>query len=238
MGIGLLAYVLEVFGDHSLSMTTMAVLLAVSIVCLAAYGIRAARIQFPLLRLKLFGIRTFRASVSGSFFTRLGIGGIPFLFPLLYQVGLGFTPIQSGLLIMPQAVAAVSLKMVLQKIMRRFGYRSVLIATTLMLGVVIISFATIGASTPVWLIVMQVFIYGVFTSLQYTSMNTLVFADLNDEQTSGASAITSTVQQMSISFGIAIASLLTAVFIPDRSHTNAPQMIHGIHLAFLILGGW
>jgi EmrB/QacA subfamily drug resistance transporter len=237
-GIGLLAYVLEVFGDHTLSVSMMAVLLSVSAICLAAYGKRTAHIEFPLLRLKLFCIRTFRASISGSFFTRLGIGGIPFLFPLLYQVGLGFTPIQSGLLIMPQAIAAVSLKMVLQKIMRRFGYRSVLISNTLMLGVMIISFATIGAGTPVWLIVMQVFIYGMLTSLQYTSMNTLVFADLNDEQTSGASAITSTVQQMSISFGIAIASLLTALFIPDRSHTNAPQMIHGIHLAFLILGGW
>jgi EmrB/QacA subfamily drug resistance transporter len=237
-GIGLLAYVLEVFGDHSLSMTTMAVLLAVSIVCLAAYGMRAARIKFPLLRLKLFGIRTFRASVSGSFFTRLGIGGIPFLFPLLYQVGLGFSPIESGLLIMPQAIAAVSLKIVLQKIMRRFGYRRILISNTLMLGVMIISFATIGAGTPVWLIVMQVFSYGVFTSLQYTSMNTLVFADVTEEQTSGASAITSTVQQMAISFGIATASLLTALFVPDRFHTSAPQMIHGIHLAFLILGGW
>ena len=237
-GIGLLAYVLEVFGDHTSSVSMMVVLLSVSAICLTAYGIRTAHIEFPLLRLKLFCIRTFRASVSGSFFTRLGIGGIPFLFPLLYQVGLGFTPIQSGLLIMPQAVAAVSLKMVLQKIMRRFGYRSVLISNTLMLGVMIISFATIGAGTPVWLIVMQVFIYGMLTSLQYTSMNTLVFADLNDEQTSGASAITSTVQQMSISFGIAIASLLTALFIPDRFHTNAPQMIRGIHLAFLILGGW
>ena len=237
-GIGLLAYVLEVFGDHSLSMTAMAVLLAVSIVCLAAYGMRAARIKFPLLQLKLFGIRTFRASVSGSFFTRLGIGGIPFLFPLLYQVGLGFTPIESGLLIMPQAIAAVSLKIVLQKIMKRFGYRRILISNTFMLGVMIISFATIGAGTPVWLIVMQVFIYGVFTSLQYTSMNTLVFADVGEKQTSGASAITSTVQQMAISFGIAIASLLTALFVPDRFHTSAPQMILGIHLAFLILGGW
>jgi EmrB/QacA subfamily drug resistance transporter len=237
-GIGLLAYVLEVFGDHSLSMATLAVLLAVSIVCLAAYGMRAARIQFPLLRLKLFGIRTFRASVSGSFFTRLGIGGIPFLFPLLYQVGLGFSPIESGLLIMPQAVAAVSLKIVLQKIMRRFGYRRILISNTVMLGVMILSFATIGAGTPVWLIVMQVFCFGVFTSLQYTSMNTLVFADVTEKETSGASAITSTVQQMAISFGIATASLLTALFIPDRFHTSAPQMIHGIHLAFLILGGW
>jgi hypothetical protein len=77
-----------------------------------------------------------------------------------------------------------------------------------------------------------------FTSLQYSSMNTLVYADVTEEETSGASAITSTVQQMSISFGIAIGSLLTAFFIPDRFHTSAPQMIHGIHLTFLILGGW
>jgi hypothetical protein len=88
------------------------------------YGLRATRTEFPLLRLTLFRIRTFRASVSGSFFTRLGIGGIPFLFPLLYQVGLGFTPIQSGLLMMPQAVAAMSLEDDDAGILRRFGYRA------------------------------------------------------------------------------------------------------------------
>ena len=238
LGIGLMAYVLEVFGEHTLGDGMLLTLLAVSAVCLVAYGMRAGRIKFPLLRLTLFGIRTFRASVSGSFFTRLGIGGIPFLFPLLYQVGLGFTPIQSGLLIMPQAAAALSLKFVLRKILQRFGYRRVLIFNTLMLGVMTLSFATIGAGTPVWLIVTQVFVFGMFTSLQYSSMNTLVYADVTDEQTSGASAITSTVQQMAISFGIAIGSLLTAVFVPDRFHTSAPQLIHGIHLTFLILGGW
>ena len=87
------------------------------------------------------------------------------------------------------------------KILQRFGYRRVLIFNTLMLGVMTLSFATIGAGTPVWLIVAQVFIFGIFTSLQYSSMNTLVYADVTEEQTSGASAITSTVQQMSISFG-------------------------------------
>jgi hypothetical protein len=112
----------------------------------------AIRTGFPLLRLSLFGIRTFRASVSGSFFTCLGIGGIPFLFPLLYQVGLGFTPIQSGLLMMPQAVAAMSLKMTMPGILRRFGYRRVLIFNTLILGLLIVLFATIGVGTPVWLI--------------------------------------------------------------------------------------
>src|SRR5208282_6039239 len=128
------AYVLEVFGEHTLGGETLVALLAVSALCLAGYGLRAARIEFPLLRLTLFGIRTFRASVSGSFFTRLGIGGIPFLFPLLYQVGLGFTPIQSGLLMVPQAVSAMSLKIAMPGILRYLGYRRVLISNTMILG--------------------------------------------------------------------------------------------------------
>jgi hypothetical protein len=78
-------------------------LLAVSILLLAGYGFHATRTTYPMLNLILFRIRTFRVAVSGSFLTRLGVGGIPFLFPLLCQVGLGFTPIQSGLLMMPQA---------------------------------------------------------------------------------------------------------------------------------------
>jgi MFS family permease len=153
-------------------------------------------------------------------------------------VGFGLTPIQSGLLIMPQAVAAISLKVITRSILKRFGYRRVLISNTLMLGLMIALFATIGTNTPIWLIVTQVFIYGFFTSLQYTSLNTLVYADVTEKQTSGASTITSTVQQMSISFGIATASLLTAFFIPDHVHSDAPQMVHGIHTAFIILGAF
>jgi EmrB/QacA subfamily drug resistance transporter len=236
-GIALLSYVLEVFGEHTLGWSTMAALLVISTGLLAGYGLRATHAQFPLLQLGLFRIRTFRASVSGSFFTRLGIGGIPFLFPLLYQVGLGFTPIQSGLLMIPQALAAMSLKLTMPKILRYFGYRRVLISNTMILGLLIVLFATIGVGTPVWLIVAQAFVFGFFTSLQYTSMNTLVYADIDEEQASSASAIASTAQQMAISFGIATASLATACFIPDRFHTNAPEMVQGIHKAFLALGG-
>src|SRR6202034_2292327 len=97
------------------------------------YGLRAARAVHPLLRLALFRVRTFRAAVSGSFFTRISIGGIPFLFPLLYQVGLGFTPVQSGALMMPQAIAAMSLKITMPKILARFGYRGVLVCDTLLI---------------------------------------------------------------------------------------------------------
>ena len=236
-GIALLSYVLEVFGEHTLGWGAMLGLLVISAVLLAGYGLRAAHCEFPLLRLALFRIRTFRASVSGSFFTRLGIGGIPFLFPLLYQVGLGFTPIQSGLLMIPQALAAMSLKLTMPGILRYFGYRRVLISNTLILGLLIALFATIGVGTPVWLIVAQAFVFGFFTSLQYTSMNTLVYADVTEAQASSASTIASTMQQMAISFGIATASLATALFIPNRFHTSAPDMVQGIHKAFLALGG-
>lgn len=237
-GIGLLSYVLEVFGEHTLGWPAIAGLLALSIVLLTAYGLRATHTPFPLLRLILFRIRTFRAAVSGSFFTRLGIGGIPFLFPLLYQVGLGFTPVQSGLLMMPQALAAMSLKVAMPHILRFLGYRRVLVSNTVILGLLVMLFATIGTGTPVWLIVVQLFVYGFFTSLQYTSMNTLAYADVNAEQASGASTIASTTQQMAISFGVAVSSLAAAFFIPDRSRAAAPEMIHGIHEAFLALGGW
>ena len=235
-GVGLLSYVLEIFGEHTLNGSEMLGMLAVAALLLAGYGFRAARTKFPLLSLSLFRIRTFRAAVSGSFFTRLGIGGIPFLFPLLYQVGLGFTPIQSGLLLMPQAIAAMTMKLAMPSILARFGYRGVLISNTVILGLLIMLFATIDVATPVPLIVLQAFCFGFFTSLQYTSMNTLVYADVAEDQASSASTIASTMQQMSISFGVASASLATAFFIPDRFHSSAPEMIHGIHRAFLVLG--
>jgi EmrB/QacA subfamily drug resistance transporter len=236
-GIALLSYVLEIFGEHTLSVREILGLLAISILLLAAYGVHAAKAPFPLLALRLFRIRTFRAAVSGSFFTRLGIGGIPFVLPLLYQVGLGLTPIQSGLLMMPQAIAAISLKMTMPGILARFGYRGVLVSNTVILGLLILLFATIGVGTPLWFIVAQAFCFGFFSLLQYTSMNTLVYADVAADQTSNASSIASTAQQMSISFGVASAALVIALFIPDRFHSNAPEMIQGIHSAFFVLGG-
>jgi EmrB/QacA subfamily drug resistance transporter len=236
-GIALLSYVLEIFGEHELSTGEILGLLAVSLSLIGGYLLHARQIAYPLLRLSLFRIRTFSAAVSGSFFTRLGIGGVPFLLPLLYQVGLGFTPIQSGLLIMPQALASMSTKFLLPKILNRIGYRGVLISNTVILGLLLLLFATIGLHTPVWVIVIQAFCYGAFTSLQYTSMNTLVYADVTEEETSSASSIASTTQQMSISFGVAAAGLATAFFVP-RVHSNPAEMIHGVHKALLVLGGF
>jgi len=235
-GISLLSYVLEVFGETTLSGREIVGLLAISGALLGAYGLHTMRTPHPLLRLGLVRIRTFRVALSGNLFTRLGIGGIPFLLPLLYQVGLGYTPIQSGLLIMPQAVAAMTLKLTMPLILQRFGYRRVLITNTVALGLMIFLFSAIGAGTPAWMIVVMAFTYGFLTSLQYTSMNTLAYADVNERQASDASTIASTAQQMAVSFGVAAASLAAALFIPDRMHAAAPDMIHGIHLALLTLG--
>jgi EmrB/QacA subfamily drug resistance transporter len=237
-GIALLSYVLEVFGEHTLSTTEIVGLLAISFTLLAGYGLHGSRTRYPLLSLKLFRIRTFRTAVSGSFFTRIGIGGTPFLFPLLYQVGLGFTPIQSGLLMMPQAIAAMSLKMTMPKLLTRYGYRAVLVSNTVIIGLLILLYSTIGVNTPVWLIVAQVFCFGFFSSLQFTSMNTLVYADIREAATSNASSVASTMQQMSMSFGVASASLATALFVPDRFHSTPAEMIHGIHQAFFVLGAF
>jgi EmrB/QacA subfamily drug resistance transporter len=238
-GIALLSYVLEVFGEHTLSPFEIGALAALSLALLAGYWLHAKQLAYPLLQLSLFKIRTFRAAVSGSFFTRIGIGGVPFLLPLLYQVGLGFTPVQSGLLIMPQALAAMSMKALMPRLLATIGYRWVLISNTLILGVLLLLFATIGIHTPIWMIVLLAFLYGAFTSLQYTSMNTLVYADTNEQQSSSASSIASTMQQMSISFGVATAGLATAFFVPTghvSGPTAATEMIHGIHKALIALG--
>jgi EmrB/QacA subfamily drug resistance transporter len=234
-GIALLSFVLEIFGENTLSAREAISMLVLSFALLLGYWLHARGLEFPLLELRLFSIRTFRSSVNGGLFTRLGIGGVPFLLPLLYQTGLGFTPIQSGLLIMPQAIAAMSMKAVMRQLLAAIGYRGVLISNTLIIGVLLALFTAIGAHTPVWVIVLLAFFFGGFTSLQFTSMNTLVYADIAEQDTSMASSIASTMQQMALSFGVAVAGMTTAFFIPGNAYTDPAEMIRGIHKAFWVL---
>lgn len=235
-GISLLSYVLEVFGEHTLNNTEITALLLICVFQLVGYELHSIRIRNPLLRLKLFRIRTFFLAVIGSWFTRLGIGGIPFLFPLLSQIGLGYTPIQAGLLMVPQAFAAMSIKLLLASIIKKLGYRYVLIINTLLMGTTILLFSTIGLNTAVWKILLLMFCFGLFSSLQFTTMNTLVFADVVEKDTSSASTIASTAQQLSMSFAVAVASIAAVLFIPNHRLASSQQFIHGIQSAFVLLG--
>ncbi|HWB20192.1 MAG TPA: DHA2 family efflux MFS transporter permease subunit [Phycisphaerales bacterium] len=235
-GISILSYVLEVFGEHSMDLRSELFLFAVSIVLLVAYGFHAPRIKFPLLRIRLFRIRTFRAAVVGSFITRLGIGGMPFLLPLLYQVGLGYTALQSGLLIMPQTLAAIGLRPLMTRLINHFGYRRILLSNTVIIGCVIMLFTFVSPGTPVWIIVILALCIGFFSILQYTSMGSLTFADVPDEHASMGSSIASTVQQMSMSFGVALSSLAILFFVGGDRAPGDVHMIAGIHHTFIAMG--
>jgi Na+/melibiose symporter-like transporter len=235
-GIALLSYVLEVFGQNSISLTAELCLLFLSALLLWAYGLHGRREQYPLLHLRLFAIRTFRAAVSGIFVTRLAIGGLPFLLPLLYQIGLGYTAVQSGLLIMAQSVAAIGSRPFMPRMLNSLGYRKVLLFNTVAIGAMILLFITIGPGTPVWVNAAEQFFFGLFASVQFIGMNTLAFADLQDVDQSNGSSISSTVQQMSMSFGVAIASLATIVFLGGSRHPAPAAMVRGIHHTFLAMG--
>jgi EmrB/QacA subfamily drug resistance transporter len=238
-GIALLSYVLEIFGDINMNPSETMVLLAISLALIAGYGLHAARTAFPLLQLSLFRIPTFSVAVGGSFLIRLAVGGVPFLLPLLYQVALGFTPIKSGLLILPQAIAGIIAKLIMPHILHRIGYRSMLTTNTVILGSLLMLFATVGPGTPVWLIVLQASCYGACTSLQYTSMNTMVYEDIDENQKSSAGSLASMAQELSISFGVAAAGFTTAFFMLDRFRPNpGDMMIAPCQRAFLILGAF
>jgi EmrB/QacA subfamily drug resistance transporter len=235
-GVALLSYVLEVFGEHGWNPWVVGGLTVLSALLLSGYVRHAARVPHPLLRTALLRTRTLRIAIGGSFLTRIGVGGLPFLLPLLYQVGLGYSPVVSGLLILPQSLAALSLRAVMPVLLRRFGFRTVLLSNTIAIGALIVLFALVGPHTPLWMIAAQAFGFGFFSSFQYTSLGTLVYADVGDAEASMAATMASTTQQLSLSFGVAAASLATALFVPDRFAAPPRAIVHGIHLACLTLG--
>ena len=234
-GTALLSWLLEVFGEHHLDPTSAAILLLLAISLLAAYVLHARQVAYPLLRLALFRVRTFRVSVVGGFVTRLGVGGLPFLLPLLYQLGLGLPAWQSGLLMMPAAAAAMGMKFISSRILARFGYRNVLIVNTLMIGISIGLYSQITPATPIALIVLMGLSTGFFNSLQFSSMNSMAYADIETTDSSMASTIASSLQQMSMSFGLACGSLVTAWYLGDVPQTDQVAVTGALHHAFLTL---
>ncbi len=234
-GIALLSWTLEVFGEHHAGGRVVAIAGSIALGLLALYWCHAHKLANPLLDMDLLRFRTFATSVVGGFVTRLGVGGAPFLLPLLYQTGLGFSPLHSGLLFMPQALGAMTSKVFVRYELAFLGYRSMLIGNTVALGGMLMAFALVGPGTPVWMICVQAMIYGILMSAQFTAINTLAYADVPEGRTSRASAFASTFQQLSMSFGVASAGLVTAGFVTSRA-TERVEMLDSVHHAFVILG--
>jgi MFS family permease len=235
-GTALLSWLLEIFGEYHIDATSASLLLFLSIALLAGYVWHARQTAYPLLRLALFKVRTFRVSVVGGFVTRLGIGGLPFLLPLLYQLGLGLPAWQSGLMMMPSAAAAMGMKFLSARVLARYGYRQVLIVNTVMIGFTISLFSLIEPSTPILLIILLSLTMGFFNSLQFSSMNSMAFADIESADSSMASTIASSLQQMSMSFGLACGSLITGWYLGGLPQTDHVAVTSALHHAFLTLG--
>ncbi|HEY9145836.1 MAG TPA: MFS transporter, partial [Thiobacillus sp.] len=236
-GTALLSWLLEIFGEHRIDATSAGILLLLCVSLLVAYVWHARETPHPLLRLRLFRVRTFRISVVGGFVTRLGVGGMPFLLPLLYQLGLGMPAWQSGLLMMPAAAAAMGMKLIASRMLARFGYRRILIVNTVMIGVVISLFSLVSPATPIALIVLLGLSMGFFNSLQFTSMNSMAYADIDTPDSSMASTIASSLQQMSMSFGLACGSLIAGWYLGDLPQTDRVAVTAALHHAFLTLAG-
>lgn len=236
-GVALLSWLLEIFGEHKIDATSSGILLLLAISLLAAYVWHSRQIPHPLLRLQLFRVRTFRVSVLGGFITRIGLGGLPFLLPLLYQLGLGLPAWQSGLLMMPAAAAAIVMKSNAVRILRRFGYRQVLMVNTVLIGVTIALFSLVNTASPIALIVLLGLVQGGFNSLQFSSVNSMAYADIDGSDTSMASTIASALQQMSMSFGLACASLIAGWYLGGLPQTDQLAVTQALHYVFLTLGG-
>ena len=174
---------------------------------LVAYVWHALHDDDPIIDLRLLKIPTYRIAVLGGFLFRTGLGAGPFLLPLLFQTGFGMTAFQSGMMTFATGIGAMFMKTQAASILRRYGFRRVLVANALVAGV----FATLPAlftvETPTILITLLFLLGGLSRSLQFTSVNTLAYADVPSERLSRATSFAAVGQELSGSVGVTIAAL-------------------------------
>lgn len=235
-GVALLSYVLEIFGEHRAPASSLALLLGAALALLGGYAWHSRRVARPLLELALLRVRIFRVAVVGGFVTRLGVGASPFLLPLFFQLGLGYAPWQAGLLTLPQALAAIGMKVLSRRLLARWGHRTLLMVNTVLLGAILASYALVSPGLPTAVLLAMTLTQGFVASLQFTCMNSLVYADLPDEAASRAGSIASTAQQLSLSVGVATGSLLEAWFVGENLHPPPEGLVPALHRAYLVVG--
>lgn len=207
LSLSLLMAGLATFGRHLLPPQVSVLCVIIGAILLAAYVVQARRTAHPLLNLDLFRISSFHAGVTGGFFFRIGIGAIPFLLPLMLQLGFGLNSFESGLLTCASAIGALFMKTIAAAILQRFGFRRVLVVNAVL---VTLSLAVIGlfsSTTPHMLIIMILLLGGCLRSLQFTSLNALSYADIEKPLMSQATSMASVVQQLAAGMGITIGAL-------------------------------
>jgi hypothetical protein len=218
-GLLFLTFGFEVGGSKTADMTLLAATIVISCIMLFGYYLHVKRYINPIISLELFKIRTLRIGIAGNLCTRLGIAGMPFLLPLMMQVAFGYPPILSGAMLIFSALATIAAKSLIVPLIKRIGYKRVLISNTLILSVVISSFALFDKSTSFVYIAFLLVIFGSINSIQMTSMNTIALSDIDNKMAGEANSLLLTMQRLSISFGVSAAAMILRVF-EDGSFTK------------------
>jgi EmrB/QacA subfamily drug resistance transporter len=234
LGLSTAMFGFSTLGRHLIPFGIAAVTLAGGLLALGAYVWHAHRTPKPLLDLGLFRLPSYRAGVLGGSLFRIGIGATPFLLPLMLQLGFGLSPVHSGLLTFVSAIGAMFMKTLAASVLKRFGFRRVLVVNGLIASALLAAFGLFRPTTPHAVIVAVLFVSGCFRSLQFTSLNAISYADVDARAMGQASTLAGMVQQLSLSLGIAIGGYLLQLAGLLR---NAPATdVQNFYLAFVGVG--
>jgi len=223
---------IELFGEKLVASWLALTIIFSSIVLFYAYIRHARRHPSPLIALPIFRTRTFSVGIAGNIASRLGTGCVPFLMPLMLQVGFGYTALIAGCMIAPTAIGSILAKSTVTQVLRWFGYRKTLFGITVIIGVMIAQFALQSPSMEIWLLILPLFILGMAMSTQFTAMNTITLADLTDENASSGNSVLAVTQQLSISLGVAVSAAVLRFYEGFESANTIEQF----HYTFITMG--
>lgn len=235
-GIGLSATVLglSMLGRHLVPGGVTAACITGGALALAAYIWHARRTPHPLIDLNLLKLATFNTGVVGGSLFRIGVGATPFLLPLMLQLGFGLNPFQSGLLTCAGAMGAMFMKTLTVRILRRYGFRTVLTVNVVLASCITAGYGLFDASTPHFLIVAVLLFSGCLRSLQFTGLNAISFADVSRPAMSDATSLASMAQRLSQSIGVVIAAYVLEA--ASSLHGHAAIEASDFWPAFLAVG--
>jgi EmrB/QacA subfamily drug resistance transporter len=208
LGLALLMLGLASGGRHLIPEAISTGCIVIGAISIVLYVLHARRTPHPVLRLNLLKIPTYRASVVGGTLFRVGVGSIPFLLPLMLQIGFGLNPLQSGSLTFIAAVGALFMKTMAKRILEFAGFRRVLTINAFIGAAFIAANGFFTPETPHWLIMLILLIGGCFRSLQFTSLNAIAYADISNRDMSYATSLSSAAQQVALSIGVALGAFV------------------------------
>lgn len=211
-------------------------LILLGIASLAGYVWHAKRTDAPLYDKNLLKVRTYRLGLLGNLSGRIGMSSLPFILPLLLQVGFGHSATVSGWALAPIAAASIFAKSLVKPLVTRFGYRKMLMSNTVIIGAMIMLLALPSASTPLWLLTPLLLLLGACNSIQFTGMNTITLADVRPYQAASGTSLMSVNQQLAVGFGTAISAALLHYF--STLPALAGNVPTAFRCTFLAIGGF